>query len=78
MRSLKCWRTQGHKLYFYSRNDPNNRENHTEIDFLITEERKIAPIEVKSGKYRSQLFLDKFRKKFSKASAVPISFIPMT
>ena len=60
-------RTQGHKLYFYSRNDPNNRENHMEIDFLITEERKIAPIEVKSGKYRSHSSLDKFRKKFSKS-----------
>ncbi len=38
-----------------------------EIDFLITEERKIAPIEVKSGKYRSHSSLDKFRKKFSKS-----------
>jgi len=60
-------RSRGHKLYFYSRNDPNNRANHMEIDFLITEERKIAPIEVKSGNYRSHSSLDKFRKKFSKS-----------
>ncbi|MCI8637757.1 MAG: ATP-binding protein [Coprococcus sp.] len=58
-------RRNGHKLYFYSRNDSENRENHMEIDFLITENKKIAPIEVKSGGYRSHSSLDKFRKKFS-------------
>lgn len=58
-------RYNGHKLYFYSRNDNENRENHLEIDFLITEKKKIAPIEVKSGSYRSHSSLDKFRKKFS-------------
>ena len=59
---LRC---NGHKLYFYSRCDNENRENHIEIDFLITEGKKIAPIEVKSGNYRSHSSLDKFRKKFS-------------
>lgn len=58
-------RRNGHKLYFYSRNDSENRENHMEIDFLITEKKKIAPIEVKSGNYRSHSSLDKFRKKFA-------------
>ena len=58
-------RRNGHKLYFYSRNDNLNRENHMEIDFLITENKKISPIEVKSGSYRSHSSLDKFRKKFS-------------
>jgi hypothetical protein len=57
-------RTNGHKLYFYSRTDGNHRENHMEIDFLITENKKIAPIEVKSANYRSHSSLDKFRKKF--------------
>ncbi|MCL2813587.1 MAG: ATP-binding protein, partial [Oscillospiraceae bacterium] len=55
----------GHKLYFYSRNDKANRENHMEIDFLITEKKKIAPIEIKSGSYKSHTSLDKFKKKFS-------------
>ena len=32
------------RLYFYSRSDSQNRENHMEIDFLITEGKKIAPI----------------------------------
>ena len=30
---LRC---NGHKLYFYSRNDNEHRENHMEIDFLIS------------------------------------------
>ena len=36
-----------------------------EIDFLITEKKRIAPIEVKSGSYVSHSSLDKFREKFS-------------
>lgn len=58
-------RSNGHKLYFYSRTDKENRKNHMEIDFLITEKKKISPIEVKSGNYRSHSSLDKFRSKFS-------------
>lgn len=53
------------RLYFYSRSDSSNRENHMEIDFLITEGKKICPVEVKSGNYRSHASLDKFRKHFS-------------
>lgn len=59
-------RRNGHRLYFYSRSDSEHRENHMEIDFLITEGKKIAPIEVKSGNYRSHVSLDKFRNKFSR------------
>ncbi|MCL2045675.1 MAG: ATP-binding protein [Oscillospiraceae bacterium] len=58
-------RRNGHRPYFYSRNDKEQRENHMEIDFLISEKKKIAPIEVKSGNYRSHSSLDKFRNKFS-------------
>lgn len=58
---LRC---NGHKLYFYSRSDSQHRENHIEIDFLITENKKICPIEVKSGSYKSHSSLDKFKKKF--------------
>ena len=53
------------RLYFYSRSDSRNRTNHIKIDFLITQGKKIAPIEVKSGNYRTHVSLDKFRKKFS-------------
>ena len=58
-------RTHGHKLYFYSRSDATNRKNDMEIDFLITEGKKICPIEVKSNNYVSHSSLDKFRDKFS-------------
>ncbi len=58
-------RSAGHKLYFYSRSDAINRGNHMEIDFLIKNDKKISPIEVKSGNYRSHSSLDKFKKKFS-------------
>ena len=58
---LRC---NGHKLYFYSRCDSEHRENHIEIDFLITEAKKTCPIEVKSGNYKSHKSLDKFKKKF--------------
>lgn len=58
-------RTNGHKLYFYSRCDNTNRENHMEIDFLISENKKIAPIEVKSNNYTSHSSLDKLKTKFS-------------
>jgi len=60
-------RSKRERLYFYSRSDSRERENHMEIDFLITEGRKIAPVEVKSGNYRSHASLDKFRRHFSAA-----------
>ena len=58
-------RAGGHRLYFYSRSDTDNRENHMEIDFLIRKKRKICPVEVKSGVYRKHSSLDNFRRKFS-------------
>ena len=58
-------RTNGHKLYFYSRSDASNRKNDMEIYFLMTEGKKICPIEVKSNNYVSHSSLDKFRDKFS-------------
>lgn len=58
-------RQNGHSLYFYSRNDKENRKNHMEIDFLITKNKKICPVEVKSSNYRSHSSLDKFSTKFS-------------
>lgn len=57
-------RSSGHKLYFYSRSDTNERANNMEIDFLIRKKRKICPVEVKSGVYRTHSSLDKFKTKF--------------
>lgn len=64
------------RLFFYSRCDSKNRENHMEIDFLITEGKKICPIEVKSGSYTSHSSLDKFRRRFS--SVIGNSYILYT
>ena len=69
-------RRNGHKLYFYSRSDVGHRENHMEIDFLIPEKKKLAPIEVKSANYRSHASLDKFRKKFSHTIGTPYILYP--
>ena len=54
-----------HKLYFYSRNDRQNNENTMAIDFLMTSNKKVIPIEVKSGDYKGHRSLDKFKEKFS-------------
>ncbi len=59
-------RSSGHRLFFYSRVDAYNRANTMEIDFLITNGKKISPVEVKSGRYQRHTSLDKFRKKFGK------------
>lgn len=54
----------GHKLFFYSRTDGDNRQNHMEIDFLISRDNKICPVEVKSSSYTAHASLDKFLMKF--------------
>ena len=60
-------RSNGRRLYFYSRVDTNNRQNMVEIDFLISRNNKISPIEVKSAAYQAHSSLDKFRRKFSQS-----------
>lgn len=57
-------RAAGHNLFFYSRSDTTNRENHMEIDFLIRQQNKVCPVEVKSGANKKRSSLDKFRTKF--------------
>lgn len=60
----QAFRANGRNLYFYSRSDSVKRENHMEIDFLIMENGKICPIEVKSSSYLTHSSLDKFANKF--------------
>ncbi|TNG88554.1 ATP-binding protein, partial [Pasteurellaceae bacterium USgator41] len=48
----QIFRTSGRKLFFYSRNDKENRKNHMEIDFLLADNKYISPVEVKSSNYR--------------------------
>lgn len=47
-----------------------------EIDFLIGENGKISPIEVKSANYRSHSSMDKFRNKFSRSIGTPYILYP--
>ncbi|HQC55373.1 MAG TPA: AAA family ATPase [Clostridia bacterium] len=54
----------GHNLFFYSRNDSLQRQNHMEIDFLIQRNNKICPVEVKSSAYIKHSSIDKFMDKF--------------
>lgn len=57
-------RASGHRLFFYSRADSNNRANTMEIDFLVSGGKKVSPVEVKSGRYQKHASLDKFRGRF--------------
>lgn len=67
-------RRNGHKLFFYSRSNTNDRKNNIEIDFLIEDGKKIRPIEVKSSEYKAHSSLDKFRTKFKSRLSQPIIF----
>ena len=66
----------GHRLYFYSNPDRENKENRMEIDFLIaksklTNRHNISPIEVKSGKRYALTSLEKCIKKYHDYLATP-------
>ena len=64
-------RVNEHRLFFYSRVDTNKRENNMEIDFLISHNGKISPVEVKSSVYKQHSSLDKFMKKFKPKLSEP-------
>ena len=60
----QCLRASGHSLYYYTfKADPEGKNNY-EIDFLITNETKLQPIEVKSSGYLRHKSLDKFRETY--------------
>lgn len=59
-------KSKGYELFYYSKNDNDIIENNMEVDFLIVQDKKINPIEVKSGDYKKHTSLDRFKKKFKK------------
>lgn len=68
-------RTQGHKLYFYSRYS-DVADDRMEIDFLvakpvISNRHNISPIEVKSTNRYTTVSLEKFIKKYGQYLATP-------
>ena len=54
----------GHELYYYTFPTESGKHNY-EVDFLIADEDKVSPIEVKSSGYKAHISLDTFCKKFS-------------
>lgn len=57
-------RASGKQLYYHT--IPfNDGKKYYEIDFLIADQYKVTPIEVKSSGYKSHTSLDEFGKKFS-------------
>ena len=54
----------GRKLYYYTFLNEASRHNY-EIDFLIADESKICPIEVKSSTYKKHSSIDAFCQKYS-------------
>ncbi len=59
-------RTNGYKLYFYTNYDKETRSNAMEVDFIIVQDKKLNPIEVKSGNYNKHTSIDRFKKKYGK------------
>ncbi|MBR2828515.1 MAG: ATP-binding protein [Bacilli bacterium] len=60
-------KANGYELYYYSKNDNQVIENNMEIDFLIVQDKRINPIEVKSGEYKKHTSIDRFKNKFGKS-----------
>lgn len=56
--------TNGHALHYYTFKNETSKRNY-EIDFLISTNNKICPIEVKSSGYKAHTSLDLFSEKFS-------------
>lgn len=60
----QCLRANGHKIIFYVEYNQHNQMT-MEIDFLIRKDKKVIPIEVKSGSKYTTKSLERFKKKFS-------------
>lgn len=57
-------RASGKQLY-YNTIPTNDGKKYYEVDFLISEENKISPVEVKSSGYKTHISLDNFCNKYS-------------
>lgn len=61
-------RAAGHTLFYHTfseQSSENMRGRRYEIDFLVSRQGKICPIEVKSSGYKSHKSLDEFQRKYS-------------
>jgi predicted AAA+ superfamily ATPase len=57
-------KASGHNLYYYTFPTDSGKHNY-EVDFLIADQTKVTPIEVKSSGYKTHASLDAFCQKFS-------------
>lgn len=57
-------KASGNELYYHTWPTENGKHNY-EIDFLITRNSKLCPIEVKSSGYKTHASLDAFQRKYS-------------
>lgn len=55
---------KGYELFYYTWMNQSTRHNY-EIDFIITKQNKICPIEVKSSGYKTHASLDEFCEKYN-------------
>ena len=60
----QCLRANGHPSYFYLERNSATRKTTLEIDFLIRQNKKIVPIEVKSSSSSSIKSLERFKEKY--------------
>lgn len=60
----QCLRTNGHRVLFYVEYNEQGKMT-LEVDFLVRIDRKVVPIEAKSGKQYTTKSLQKFKEKFS-------------
>lgn len=61
------------RLYFYNHYSKDKHINDIEIDFLISNKKKVFPIEVKSSKNYTTISYGKFKQKFKEK--IGISYI---
>jgi predicted AAA+ superfamily ATPase len=57
-------RAGGHDLYYYTFPSETSNRNY-EIDFMLSQGSKVAPIEVKSSGYNTHTSIDRFIQKYS-------------
>jgi hypothetical protein len=58
-------RSKGEKMYFYTKTDKDKKTTIMEIDFVIRRNKKIIPIEVKSGDKFTTVSLRKYKQMFT-------------
>ena len=72
----QCLRANGHRAYFYKETDKETKKTTVEIDFLIRQQNKVVPIEVKSGGKQSTASILKLKETFGKRIGQGIVLYP--